>query len=131
MNIIRKINRNLFLTKLFPNGITEPVYLGQIRFSEEGRLNLNIHIKQKPFIEIEKWGTWGSDYNVIVVKLNGICRGSSTIRNWENADYAHLTIIDIDNTNTFTISQMCSNWSIEIECLLLVFHKCSTYYENS
>ena len=119
LDIIDKISNNLFLKKLFPDGLSEPIYLGQIRFDVEGRLTLNFHTKKKPSVEIAKWGTWGKDYNVIVITVNGLCRDSAILKNIKDADYAQLIIAD--STDTFTISQVGSNWSIEIECTTFIF----------
>lgn len=128
MDILEFINSNIFLKRLFPNGLTEPVFIGQIGFDVEGRMSVNIHTKQKPAIEVDKWGTWGVDYNVVVIKLNGLCRDSAILKNWKNADYAPLTIID--NIETFMISQMGSNWSIELECDAFIFNGCSIYTDG-
>jgi len=114
MDITRMVD-NVFLTKLFPDGLTDPVCLGQILFGLQGRfyLNLNIHIKQKPSIEVDKWGEWGKDYNVIVIRLNGTCKDSA-IKNWGNADYAPISIDT--RGDTLVISQTGFDWSIELIC---------------
>ena len=125
MDIISKIDNNIFLKKLFPDGLTDPLFLGQIGFDVVGGLSLNLHTKQKPSIVIVKWGEWGKDYCVIVIKLQGMCGDSAILKNWKAADYAHLTIVD--NIETFTISQTGSNWSIELDCETFIFQGCSTY----
>ncbi|MFJ7888348.1 hypothetical protein ACIQYL_09690 [Lysinibacillus xylanilyticus] len=129
MDILELINTNVFLKRLFPNGLTEPVYIGQIGFDVEGRMSVNIHTKQKTAIEVSKWGNWGVDYNVIVIKLNGLCRDSASLKNWKNAGYEKLTIDK--NIETFIISQQGSNWSIELECDALIFNECSIYTDEA
>jgi len=126
MDII-KILGNVFLEKIFPNGLVDPVFIGQIGFDVDGRISLNIHTKQKPSIETEKWGVWGKNYNVIVIKLNGICKDSAIIKNWKKAEYAPLSIGN--NGETLIISQMGQDWNIELECIALIFNGCSTYIE--
>jgi hypothetical protein len=68
---------------------------------------LNIHTKQKPSIAVDRWREWGRDYNVIVIKINGLCRNSAIIKNWKKADYSPLAIVD--NIETFTIFQTDPN----------------------
>ncbi|PHM73265.1 hypothetical protein [Xenorhabdus cabanillasii] len=78
MNIIDAIDSNLFLKELFPLGLTGDVFLGQIGFDIQGRISLNINTKQRPEKEIIKWGVWGKDYDVIVIKLLG--RGGESVK---------------------------------------------------
>ena len=62
MNIVDVVSENLFLKKLFPYGLHDEMLLGQIGFALEGRLSLNVLTRQRPAIEVEKWGAWGKDY---------------------------------------------------------------------
>ncbi|HAS6364006.1 TPA: hypothetical protein RQJ98_004298 [Vibrio vulnificus] len=59
MNFFSFIRRDEFIKKLFPQGLTDDVYLGQIKLDVEGRMSINVHTKQKPEIEVKKWGKWG------------------------------------------------------------------------
>ncbi|MGP1086003.1 hypothetical protein ACJ8LB_22210, partial [Serratia sp. CY58181] len=56
MNLLDFVRRNEFLKKVFPNGLEESVYIGQIVFDVEGRLSVKIHTHQKPAVDVSKWG---------------------------------------------------------------------------
>ena len=134
MNIIDLVSRNHFVKKLFPDGLTENVFIGQIAFDVGGRFNFNIHTKQKPVMEVEKWGLWGKDYNVIVIKLNGNI-SSVKLKNWQDADYSSL-IIDSDShehsdSDNVIIHQVGETWNIKIECCkYIIFNSCDTYFDS-
>jgi hypothetical protein len=130
MNIIDAVSENLFLKKLFPQGLQNEVLLGQIGFDLGGRLSLNIHTRQKPAIEIVKWGTWGVDYNAIVIELLGLCSGSVSLENWENVDFASLSISYNEKNGKYLIHQEGEIWSVIIEFDVLIFQRCKIYTIN-
>ncbi|MDH7461386.1 hypothetical protein QEG73_08845 [Chitinophagaceae bacterium 26-R-25] len=129
MDLIELVYSNIFLKRLFPAGISEPVFIGQINFDVGPRMSVHIHTKQRPAIEIDKWGKWGVDYDIVVIHLHGFCRGLACLKNWKNADYAPLIVTG--NAETLTISQRGTNWSIELECESLIFNGCSTYINGA
>ncbi|NHZ36150.1 hypothetical protein [Massilia rubra] len=124
MNVIDLISRNLFLNKLFPEGLRGDVLLGQLSFSV-GRMELGIHTQQKPAVETEKWGTWGTDYNVIVLHLSGYGGKYVHIENWWHADFAPVDLIEENGIAMLT--QRGDNWSIKIDVDDLIFQRGSTY----
>ena len=126
MNIVDVVSENLFLKKLFPQGLQGEMLLGQIGFTLGGRISLNIITRQKPAIEIEKWGTWGKDYNVIIIELLGACSGDICLGNWENADFAGLSVSRDDENGAYLIRQEGEKWNIKIEFEVLVFQRCMT-----
>jgi hypothetical protein len=125
MNIIDCIDGNLHLKTLFPNGIVGDILLGQIGFDVDGRISLNIHTRQKPAIEVAKWGKWGEQFNVIVVRLLGRGGDHVAIRNWRKAEFKTYAIGK--NEDTFLISQHGEDWDIELTFSSLLFQGYDVY----
>ena len=125
MNIFDFISGNPFLTKLFPEGLTGDVLLGQLSFSVKGRMDLNIHTQQKPAMETAKWGTWGKEYNVIVLRLSGYGGKYLHIENWWHADFAPVNYIQENGISLLT--QSGDNWSIKMDVDDMILQSCSTY----
>lgn len=125
MNVIDMIDRNLFLKKLFPDGLAGPVYIGQFGLDVAGRFSMNIHTRQKPAVEIEKWGMHGCHYDVIVIQLLGSEARNINIENWINAEYA---FFDFSKQNeSIHIRAQEANWAFAVTVGNLGFQGCSTY----
>lgn len=129
MQILELCNNKDFLGRLFPEGLTEDVYLGQIMLSMEGRCVINIHTKQRPAIEIPKWGKWGEEYNVVVIIVSATGCRSIGIDNWQLGYYSPLELV-LSNDKKF-LSQKNSEWSLLIEFDSLQFQKCDTYLDST
>ena len=73
LNITEIIESSIFLNKLYPNGI-DKLSIHKIDFmtSTYGSSFVYIYTNQKPQINIPKYGTFGEDYNTIVIELS--CR---------------------------------------------------------
>lgn len=135
LNTIDYIYNDIFLKELFPEGLNQNVYLGQIVLGVSGRLEIAIHTKQRPAKEIEKWGVWGKDYNVIVIYLSGTSLGVLQLENWEKVDYGFLSISHDQVANgqiphIFTLLHIGEDWSIKIQSQGFGFGRCSTYFDN-
>jgi len=128
MNLLDFVRRNEFLTKVFPNGLEESVYIGQIVFDVEGRLSIKIHTHQKPAVDVGKWGAWGKDFNVLVIELNGTGCDDINIVNWKKASYAKLNIV-CEKGKKF-ISQQGDDWSVNIEFDDFIFQGFSNYIDG-
>lgn len=128
MNFLDALDNNIFLQRLFPAGLTENVYLGQIQFDVEGRFSINIHTRQKPAMEIDKWGAWGSAYNVIVIKISGVGCRNVNLRNWMEGKYSRLDFLV--NDEKYAIVQNEEDWSIYLEYDHLLFQKCAVYMDS-
>ena len=130
MDLIELIANNVFLKQLFPKGLTEPVFVGQIQLDDTGGMYLGIHTKQKPAIEVSKWGFWNKNYEVIVIKLFARCQ-NLTLNNWIDNEYGELHIQEISKSESsakaFLLSHFSEKSSIELECGILIFQGCSTY----
>ena len=127
MNFFSFIRRDEFIKKLFPQGLTDDVYLGQIKLDVEGRMSINVHTKQKPEIEVKKWGKWGENYNVIVLVLNGTGCENISIDNWSSVGYSKLRIIEDHDSRH--ISQSGKNWKLKIKFDDFIFQHCEVYID--
>ncbi|OCG00874.1 Imm50 family immunity protein [Gilliamella sp. wkB112] len=125
MNIIDQIERNMFLEKVFPNGLDNNLLIGNLDLRLDGNLLVDIHTLQKPHIEISKWGTWNKDYNVIVIKI--LCSGLSEmhITNWVANKFSAVNFFY--KNNRYIISSKEENSSVSITCSGLTFQECNTY----
>lgn len=127
MNLFSYVTRSEFIKKLFPNGLSEDVYLGQIILDVEGRISINIHTKQKPDIEVKKWGKWGVNYNVVVIGLSGVGCDDISINNWSVSGYSNLKIVE-DNGSKY-LSQSGEEWSLKIKFEDFIFQHCEVYID--
>lgn len=128
MNLFEFIKRKEFLNKIYPEGIVSDVYLGQIMLDVQGRLSLNIHIKQKPAMDVSKWGVWGEDYDVIVIELNGSGCSNIDIINWNLASYAKLDVLNKEGKRY--MHQKKNGWEISLSFDDFIFQKCSVYIDG-
>lgn len=127
MKVIDLIHRNLFLKKLFPEGLSKFVYIGPLGLSEAGSFTMSIHTRQKPAIEIAKWGKHGCDYDVIAIQLSGSGATSINIENWINAGFAFFDFSQ--EGESINISARESSWAFELAVGTLIFQGCSVYIE--
>jgi hypothetical protein len=125
MNIVDFIDGNRHLKAMYPDGISGEVLLGQIGFDAEGRVSLHIHTRQKPAIEIAKWGKWEKQFNVVVIKLLG--RGGDLVRinNWKHVAFNSFDAFP--EGNSFLIVQHGDGWDIELSFSGLIFQGCDVY----
>jgi hypothetical protein len=127
MNFINNIG-NKFLNELFPDGLNEKVLLGQLCLDLADQFSINIHVSQKPSKEIAKWGTWGKDYNVIVIKLIGQFLKKVNIVNWQNIDFCTL---NFSSTNEYiSLNFDGDTWKVNLEFKTLTFQRCDVYLKN-
>ena len=60
---------NKFLQKLYPNELLTGADIGTLKLDLSGQYGISFHIKNEPEVEIKKWGVWGKNYNVLVVRF--------------------------------------------------------------
>ena len=125
MNIINCFEENPFFSSLFPYGLTDEVLIGQLGLDVGGLFRLNIHTMQQPNKEVAKWGVYGKDYDVVVIKFIGSNFSNIHTRNWKNITYAQL-ICTVENE---TIKLRCcgDDWEFSACFENLSFQGCSTY----
>jgi hypothetical protein len=125
MNLLDSINNNMFLKTLFPEGLTEKILIGQIAFDVEGRFSINLHTMQKPSIEVKKWGSYGRDYDVIVIKLLGSNVSAFSVTHWREVSYSDICLIKTDTLLELSAAE--ENWAVHAVFETLGFQECSTY----
>ena len=128
MNVIDLIDNNFFLKKIFSHGLVGPVYIGQFGLDVGGRFSMNIHTMQRPELEVVKWGIYGQNYDVIVIRLLGYEASNIKIENWMNADFA---IVDFSNEEkAIRITAREPGWALDVTVGGFVFQGCSTYIDG-
>ncbi|MBA0165418.1 hypothetical protein H0255_20005 [Pectobacterium versatile] len=128
MNLLDFVRRKEFLLTLFPDGLIDEVYIGQINLDVNGRVSINVHTRQKPVLEVKEWGVWGRDYNVIVIELNGSgCEGLS-VNNWRSVGYQKLEFLEGDNNNY--LYQKSMGWDLKIGFDDFIFQRCNVYIDS-
>ena len=127
MNVIDLIHRNFFLKKIFPDGLSEFVYIGPFGLSEAGGFSMSIHTRQKPAMEIAKWGAHGRDYDVIMINLLGSWATNINIENWVNSEFA---VFDFSQSGeNIHVSAREASWAFDVTVGTLIFQSCITYVE--
>jgi hypothetical protein len=124
IELIKSLN-NKFLTQLFPNGLTQEILLGQISLNLDYLVEVNIHIFEKPNIEVNKWGIWGKNYDVIVLKFTIHSVKELIIEHWQNVEICNLNFAMEENTYVLNFSG--NNWKVSIKADTLIFQNCTTY----
>jgi hypothetical protein len=125
MNIIECIDRNTFLKEIFPSGLGSDLLIGPIELRFDAEFTMAIHTSLKPAKEVSKWGTWGKNYNRVVIELLGAGLGVFDLQNWSRFDRA--AIACTKENRKIWISQKAGDWSLKLSCDGLIFQRCSTY----
>ncbi|MCD5362662.1 immunity 50 family protein [Chromobacterium aquaticum] len=129
MDLLNRIARNTFLLDLFPSGLEQPLFLGQISLDVGGRLSFKLHTRQRPAMEVRKWGQWERDYNTIVIKLFAHAGADIRISNWREARYCALQL-EVDG-ETLRLKQASGAFSLELALSHLLFQECSVYMDGA
>ena len=127
MNILDAIVRNTFLKQLYPDGLMK-FNIGQLDL-QQNRIKINLHVFDRPFIDIPKWGIWGREYNVVVIELIDSAPQKVNIWNWQNSNTNQcLYEIHRKDENIIHLLFKGDDWSIELETSFgLIFQRCGTY----
>jgi len=127
MSLIEFIYHDFFLQKIYPEGLSEFVRIGQFGLQDAGTFSMSIHTKQRPAMEIAKWGVYGRSYDVIVINLLGSGAKDINISNWINTGFA---FFDFSREGEdLRIHARESEWAFDITVASLSFQSCSTYIE--
>jgi len=122
-NFVDCVDNNIFLQSVFPSGLGD-VLVGQFGL-DEGSFSLNIHVLKQPDREIKKWGIWGVNYDVIVIKLLGSGVDDITIRNWQKLTAGPL--LCWIRENRLFINCQSEGRFFQISCSGLIFQSGGTY----
>lgn len=126
MNLIDIISSNQFLKKLYPDGLND-YFIGRLELSCFDRISIILHCKQRPDINVPKWGIWDIDYNVITIELLGTMINKLNVFGWEkNCEESCQFIINKVN-NDYQIEFWGKEWKIELELKSIIFQRNSTY----
>ena len=125
MNIFDAIVPNPFLNSIYPNGLMNDILIGQIEFDSGGHVWLTIHTKESPYKIIKKWGIFGKDYNIVVIKLSICDLKRITVSGWSMADFFPVEIEK--KGDIFVIRQSSGKYDFEVQAAFLNFKNCSVY----
>lgn len=128
IDLIEFIQKNQFLRKIFPNGFGDEIFFGQISLDVNGRILLGVHIKTKPAVEIEKWGVWGDEYNVLVVSLLGKTVGDVFVKNHPFLSYSPCSVKKKDQI--LELCQAGRNFEVNLSLEYLIFQGCDVYIDT-
>lgn len=85
---IECFSNTFFLKKLFPNGVHTSILINVITVSAYSYSRLEFYIRQKPEIEVKKWGQWGIDYDCLYIEtLTNISPADVKITNIEKIGF--------------------------------------------
>ena len=128
MNLIDVVGSNYFLKVIFPDGLTNPVLLGEVRLGEGSRISMSIHTHQEPHKKIDKWGVWGESYNTIAIKITGQLIDKLNISNWQNNRVCNLVVTENENNISLIFQGKGFEMQLELKCML--FQYCKTYIDT-
>ena len=69
---------NKFISKLYSEKDFIGCDLGYIKLDASDQCEFSLHIKVEPKISVKKWGRWGIDFDVVVLKF--ISQGNSSVK---------------------------------------------------
>ena len=99
--------------------------IGQLTLDLSDQITMNLHVTQKPAVEINKWGVWSKDYNIIVIKTLGQCLNKIDVINWKNVDFS---LLNFTKKNEFlSLHFSGDDWSVDLEVKAFTFQKCDVY----
>lgn len=128
MNLLDILDHKHFLVNLFPEGLDKNLMIGQVSFDFLGNSTVSLHTRQRPAIEVKKWGKWGEAYNVIVVKISSARVKEFSAKNISDALYAGVDVQQVENG--FRLVQRTDDWSFDLVCGYLMFDSCSVYLDE-
>lgn len=85
---------NNFLQKIYPSESLIGSGFGTLNLDSSGQFLISFHVFSEPVVEIKKWGVWGEDYNVLVVRF--IVQGGLKL-NIDCDDFSGLYVKSLDD----------------------------------
>ncbi|MGY3727095.1 MULTISPECIES: hypothetical protein [Cobetia] len=128
MDLLDLVEKNIFLNKLFKDGITKSVKIAKLDLAKDGRSEMNVHITQEPSIEVKKWGVWGKHYNTINLVLSGGSVVDVEVKNWDKLVFCDLMIKK--EGNLFYLSQEDENSHIRLSCDGFLFKEIRVHWND-
>lgn len=90
------------------------------------QISLNLHVTQPPAKMVSKWGAWGKDYNIIVIKVLLQFISKVEINNWQNITPSSL-IIGGKEEGIYSLKAKNDDWSVAIDFKAITFQRCDIY----
>lgn len=129
MNVLNIIERNFFLKELYPNGLSN-FYMGRIELTAFDKLTLVLHFRERPAIEVAKWGRWGKDYNIITAELTGCMIKSIEITDWQNNQQELCECeVELTTDDYILLTFRGTDWKVVIELKSLLLQRNTVYME--
>lgn len=125
---IDEMTNNIFLKKLYSGDITSSILIGRFSIDLSGYCDIEFHINKKPDIPIEKYGVWGVEYNIVVIKTKGKISGDVLITEWLLNGYKELNFKKTENGIIIKSTNGKFNFSVELSGL--IFQGISVYYDG-
>ena len=134
MNIIDIIDNNYFLKQLYPNGIKE-FCLSHINIDCFKNVDLVLQTREKPHIEVKKWGKWGVNHNIITHTITNNIIKDINISNWGKSKFENcecsIELLEenvhskYDNLYKTTFSK--DDWNVTISSLPFTYQESRVY----
>ncbi len=126
INLYDTVRENIFFNKFISRDMLEEVMIGNIEINVSNAIVIDIHTKKQPQIEVPKYGSWGEDYNVVVIKLWGMLQGDFSLRNREIMTFQKLKINRINGG--YSITQTNNDWEVSFQIVGdFLFREISAY----
>ncbi|MBF7142702.1 MULTISPECIES: hypothetical protein [Pseudomonas] len=129
MNLLDVVSHREFIVKLFPQGLTEVLMVGQVRFDPLGNTTVALHTRQQPALDVKKWGKWGEDYNTIVIILSSSRIKEFSVSNISGALYSKVELFEVEGG--FRFSQQSDDWSFYMVFEDIGFDSCEVYIDGA
>ncbi len=127
VNLIDVIDNNYFVKEIYPDGIKN-FFLGNVRLGIDKSITLNIHSKDQPKINVEKWGKWGVNFNIVVIELSAFLIKSCKIIDWQDIEKPNYTLIIREGRQEkYNVKLTNEFLEVTFETHSLTFQRCSTY----
>jgi hypothetical protein len=127
-NIIDIINKNEFLKRIYPDGLSN-IKLGRINLYFENKIEFAVYTNQKPAFSPDKWGIWGINYTTVVLLFSGHFIKNIQIHNWQNNKLDNCSVEILEKEKFYRIHIIGNNWDILLELENLIFQSSSVYIE--
>jgi hypothetical protein len=135
-NIIDITNKNEFLKKIYPNGLSD-IKLGRINLYFENKIEFSIYTNQKPAFSPDKWGVFGKNYTTVVLFFSGHFLKNIQIHNWQNnkLENCDVEIIEknenLEQKKVYCIKIIGKDWNVLLELEDIIFQSSSVYIDET
>jgi len=122
------IDNNVFLKTLYPSGISGKVFIGNFSFSIGNRVEIDLHTRELPERDVEKWGEKSVTYNTVVIHLTSNLLKDARIINPNLFEMCEVRL-EQEPSGFVVISAFGKNWEFFVRADGFLFNKCSVYID--